>query len=87
MPSALALGQLEADASCEQGDDECVDADALVVGSPLDLGVEIGGHSDQRLRGISHSADDSRSVLVSALSDKWAGGATNTPAPAKGWWS
>jgi hypothetical protein len=67
--SALALGQLEPDAACEQGHHERVRADALLFGSPLDLGVKVDGHSDEGLSGLSHSADDSRRVLVSALSD------------------
>lgn len=80
---ALALRELEADAAREQGDDERVDRDALLLGAPDQLGIEVSGYANEPFRRIGHRRDDTTGDILSATT-KRAGGATNTPAPATG---
>lgn len=83
--SGLLLRELEVQAAGNEGDEQRVLGDALSLRCLGDRGSEILRESDEFVGG--HGEEDSTcasgSVLVSPLSRKRAGGATNTPAPAK----
>jgi hypothetical protein len=52
--TGLLLGQLEVQTASDQGDDESVGADALLLGSPLDFSQQVGGEGDELLGGVGH---------------------------------
>lgn len=86
----LLLGELVAGSSREHGEHPLVLGDALGLGLSGDERRHVAGDAEgfHGGLGIGHAGNDStgaaESVVVSALSTKWAAGATNTPAPATG---
>lgn len=83
MSSGRLLRELEVGAASEQGDHERVEGDPLLRRLPDQVRVKGRGEADLGFSArLGHDMNSSKCATM-AESTKWAGGATNTPAPAK----